>query len=261
MPDISTLIPDLSQLGQLGGAIGSFDINAIIGKIGVFFKGLLDKAIGLVPEQIMGLYNQHKVLVLLALVCLLTLIAFEGYRFFKMLTFAGSAFAFGLVGYWYVAPYLQQSLDPMIPDILDYHVTVAVIMALIAVVLCAFAFNFMIFVLGAADGFIFGTTIAYGMLMSQFGSLAFLNNDTTKYILGGILALFGGMIFSLIYKVIAMGLTSFGGAIGALLILQSILIPAADDNVKICCVIIAVVLAIFALIYQHKAQEKHIFHI
>lgn len=258
MPDISNLIPDLSQLG---GSLGSFDINAIIGKIGGFFNGLLDKAVALVPAQIMDLYNQHRVLVLLAVVCLLTLVAFEGYRFFKMLTFAGSAFAFGLVGFWYVAPYLQPSLDPIIPDILDYHVTVAVICSLIAVLLCAFAFNFMIFILGAVDGFFFGTTVAYAILMNHFGSLAFLNNDTTKYILGGILALFGAMIFSLIYKVIAMGLTAFGGAIGALLVLQSILIPAADDNVKICCVILGVVLAIFALIYQHKAQEKYIYRL
>ena len=258
MPDISNLIPDLSQLG---GSIGSFDINAIIGKIGGFFNGLLDKAVALVPAQIMDLYNQHRVLVLLALVCLLTLVAFEGYRFFKLLTFAGSAFAFGLVGFWYVAPYLQPSLDPIIPDILDYHVTVAVICSLIAVLLCAFAFNFMIFILGAVDGFFFGTTVAYAMLLNHFGSLAFLNNDTTKYILGGIVALFGAMIFSLIYKVIAMGLTAFGGAIGALLVLQSILIPGADDNVKICCVILGIVLAIFALIYQHKAQEKYIYRL
>lgn len=261
MPDISTLIPDLSQIGQIGGSIGSFDINAIIGKIGEFFNGLVAKAVALVPAQIMDLYNQHKVLVLLALVCLLVLVAFEGYRFFKMLTFAGSAFAFGFVGFWYVAPYLQPSLDPIIPDILDYHVTVAVICSLIAVLLCAFAFNFMIFILGAVDGFFFGTTVAYAILMNHFGSLAFLNNDTTKYILGGIIALFGAMIFSLIYKVIAMGLTAFGGSIGALLVLQSILIPGADDSIKVSCVILGAVLAILALIYQHKAQEQYIYRL
>ena len=53
-----------------------------------------------------------------------------------------------------------------------------------------------------------------------------------------------------------MVMTSFGCLIDAALLLQTLLVPNADWNIKICFVIVAVAIAIFALVRQYKEEEK-----
>lgn len=256
MGDILNNLPAMPD--NIGGSL-SFD--QIIGHLGVYFNGLIDKLVGMIPAPLMAIYNEHKVLFLLALVCILALVAFEGYRFFRMLTYAGSAFLFGLVGYWYISPMVADTLQPMLPDVLDVHVLVAVVCALVALLLCCIAFNLMIFILGGGAGFMLGTTVVYSFLVTFFSSLTFLQTDTVKYIVGGVLAVICALIFTLMFKILFMLATSFGGSIAAALILQSILVPGGDGNVKIAFAILGVVLGILALIRQRKQENDIIFRI
>ncbi len=259
MGDFLNNLPAIPEsLGKLGGGLS---VEQIFGHLGAYLNGLIDKAVGMVPAQIMDFYNTHKVLCLLAVICLLGLIAFEGYRFFRMLTYAGSAFLFGLVGYQYIAPAVASKLDPMIPDVIDCSVLIAVACALIAILLCVFAFNLVIFILGAAEGYLLGSIYVYGFLVSYFSSLDFLKAENVKYIVGGILAVIGALVFVLMFKLLFMLATSFGGSIGAALILKSILVPGGDDNVKIAFAVLGIVVAIFALVRQRKQESDIIFRL
>jgi hypothetical protein len=139
IPEIPAIPEGLGNLENLGNLVSGFSVEEIIGKAGAYFNGLIAKLVAMIPPSVMALYNTHKVVFLLAAICLLVLVAYEGHRFFKMVTYAGSAFLFGLIGFWYLSPALEATLRPMIPPILDYHVTVAVACAVIAVLLCKFA--------------------------------------------------------------------------------------------------------------------------
>ncbi|MBQ8413966.1 MAG: hypothetical protein IJX58_01805 [Clostridia bacterium] len=258
VPDISGITDSIGKLGSLGS---SFSPDQLLANIKTFFDGIVEKVVALVPGQVMDIYNTHKVLCILALVCILGVIAFEGYKVFRMVTYAGSAFLFGLIGFWYIAPALEGTLKPMIPEMLDYHTLVGVVCALIAIVLCACAFKFAIFIVGGIAGYVLGSGYIYGMLVSFFDSLTFLQNDTVKTVVGGIFAVLGALVFALMFKFVFVATTSFGGAIGACVLLQSILIPGANDTIKIAFEVAGIILAILALIRQHKQEEDLVFRL
>lgn len=236
-------------------------LPAVIEKIGAFFNGIVAHGVALIPQPIVDFYNTHTVLCILALVCVLALIAFEGYRFFRMLTYAGSAFLFGLVGYWYLAPAIADSVKPMVPEYLDYYAIVAVVCALVAVLLCHFAFNFVILIIGGFAGYFIGSTTLYGYLVSYFNTLEFLKGDNVKHIVGGIVAVIIAILFSILFKFLFMVLTSFGGCIGAAVLLQKILVPGGDDKIKMAFLVIGVIVGFIAIIRQHKEHENTVFRI
>ena len=260
MGDMLNNLPALPEnLGSLFNFGGSVSFDQIISHLGAYFNGLIAKLVAMVPEQIMAVYNQHKILVLLAIICILGIVAFEGYRLFRMLVYAGSAFLFSLVGYWYIAPMLAEKIQPMVPEMMDYSVAVAVICAIVSILLCTFAFRLVIFIFGGAAGYILGSSYVYGFMLSYFSSLEFLKAESVKHIVGGIIAVITAIVFALMLKSLFRLATSFGGSIGAAVILQSILVPGADGVIKISFIILGVAVALLAIAIQHKQEEDIIF--
>ena len=263
MGDILNNLPAMPEIPALpeglGNLAGSFSFEAIWAKICEFFGGHIANLKAMVPAQIMDIYNTHKVLFLLAIICVLGLVAFEGYRFFRMLTYAGSAFLFGLIGYWYVSPMLEATIKPMIPEIIDYHALVGVVFALAAILLCYCAFNFVVFLIGALAGYFVGSVYVYQFIVNYFNTLDFLKADTVKYIIGGVFAVICAMVFVLMFKLLFMVTTSFGASVIAMTLLQSIVVPGGDDNVKIAFEILGIAIGIFALVRQRKQESDSIF--
>lgn len=255
------IINNATQITLPGNLVSGFSFEQIGANIGAYLHGLIAKIIAMIPEQIMAIYNQHTVLFVLALACILGIIAFEGYRFFRVLVHGGSAFLFGLIGYWYIAPMsiLETNVKPLVPEYINYYAVVAVACAALALLLCRIAFNFVLFGLGAAAGYILGSTVIYGFLVSYFNSLTFLQMDSVKKVVGGIMAFILALVFVLMFKVIFLFITSFAGSIGAAMLLQSVLIPGADDTIKIVFAAIGFAFAIWAMVRQRKEQQNLIF--
>lgn len=261
MGDILNKIPNIPALPDnlVGDISGAISPEQIMAKAGAFVQGLIAKVIGMIPESVMNIYNQHTVLCMLAAICVLALVAYEGYRFFKAITYTGSAFLFGLVGYWYIAPALADKLQGAIPDILNYEATVAVACSALAILLCRYAFNFVILAIGGGAGYILGSGMVYNFIVGYFNTLAFLQSDNVKKIVGGIVAVISAMVFVLLFKLVFSVTTSFGGMVGAALLLQMILVPGAEQQVKTVFIAIGVVFGIIAIIHQRKQENDLIF--
>ena len=223
-------------------------LDAITGKFG--------ELVNLLPAPILELYQTHTVVFMMVAACLLVLLAFEGYKIFKMLLFAGSAIGFGVIGFWYLAPIIPADIKALVPAIVEVDVLIAIVLALLALFLCKVAQPLMIMILGGITGYFVGSTLVYTLLVAHFDTLDFLKMDTVKYIVGAAIASVMVLIFLLFFKHIYIVGTSFGGVIAAALMVQSILLPAADDSMKICFVILAVALGIFALCRQYQEEEK-----
>ena len=261
MGDILNNLPNIPAIPEniIGDISGAFSPEQIMAKAVAFGQGLLAKLLGMIPESVMNIYNQHTVLCMLAAICILALIAYEGYRFFKAIAYTGSAFLFGLVGYWYIAPALADKLQPMIPDILDYKATVAVACSALAIVLCRYAFNFVLLAIGGGAGFILGSGMVYNYIVAYFNTLPFLQSDNVKKIVGGVVAVIAAILCVMLFKLVFSLATSFGGMVGAAVLLQMILIPAAEQQVKTVFIAAGVVLGIVAIIRQRKQENDLVF--
>ena len=227
-------------------------LNTVLGPV----TAKINELVNMLPAPILELYNTHTVVCLIAVSCLLVLLAFEGYKIFKMILYAGSAAGFGILGFWYIAPMVPENIKTMIPAIVEVNVLVAVALALLAIFLCKVAQPLMIMALGGVVGYFAGSTLVYDLLLKHFITLEFLQMEAVKHIVGGAIASVMVLIFLLFFKHLYMIGTSFLGTIAAALIVQSILLPAADDSMKICFIILAITLGIFAVARQYQEEEK-----
>lgn len=209
-----------------------------------------------IPADLISFFETYKTLCLFAYICLLALLAFEGYKLFKMGVYAAGAFVFGFVGYSYIYPLLADTLSGKLPEIIDPAVLVAVVFALVAIFLTRFAYDFMILALGGVTGYFLGSMVVYNLLVGYFTTLDFLKSDIVKYIVGGIFAAILGIVFILLFKHIFMVGTSFICMMEAALSLQVILLPEADITIKLSFLVLGIVLGIFAVVYQYKQEEK-----
>ena len=101
----------------------------------------------------------------------------------------------------------------------------------------------------------------YGFIINYFNTLTFLQTDMVKKVIGGIVAVIFAMVFVLLFKLLFTLATSFGGMVGAALLLQMILIPTGDTNMRNAFIAAGVVLGIACLIRQHNEERNTIFRI
>ena len=207
-------------------------------------------------KGIFHVYAQHRVLVLLAAACIFALIAFEGYKLFKMSVYGGGAFVFGLLGLWYLAPKIPETVRALIPDIIDFDALVALVCALVAVFLARFAFKFMIMILGGVAGYFLGSMYIYSILTNYFSTLDFLKMGVVKHVVGGVFAALLSILFLLLFKHIFMVLTSFGCMIDAFVFIRMMILPNADMTLKISFIVLGVAVGVAAVVRQYKEEEK-----
>ena len=105
----------------LQAAKNLLQLDAIISKFG--------SLVNLLPAPVLELYKGHTVIFLLALSCFLALLAFEAYKIFKMVLYAGGAAGLGIIGYWYVAPIVPDAIKALIPPTIEFNAFVAILFA------------------------------------------------------------------------------------------------------------------------------------
>ena len=228
--------------------IGSISVDSIMAPI----NGLVN----MIPGDIINIFETYKIYCTLAAVCLLVLFAFEGYKLFKMLVYAGGAFTFALLGYMVIGPLVSENLGITIAENVDLNAIIAIACALIAIFLTRFAYEFMIMCLGGVSGYFLGSILIYSILVNYFNTLDFLKADYVKHIVGGIFAAVLGILFILIFKHVFMVGTSFLCLMEASLLIQSLLMPDADLNTRFCFILVGIAAGIFAVVHQYKEEEK-----
>jgi hypothetical protein len=240
------------------------DVTAIFDKVKDVL--LVDKVIGkltgyleLIPDSVKDFYYGHRDVCLIVAICAMVLIAFEGYKLFKMAMYVISASGFAIVGHMYLAPIVAPHLGGLgLPEYINVNALIAIALALIAVFLTRFAFNFMIMVLGGACGYLLGSVYVWRVLRDNFTTLEFLKNDMTKYIVGGVFAAIFVILFILLFKHVFIVGSSIGCLAFAGLLLQKLIAPGASKEIMFCFIIVCAVLGILAAVYQYKEEENSI---
>ena len=249
----------MGEVNKIIESLGSIDLGGIKSWFSIeYLTGLINGLVNKIPANIMAIYNENKALCLFGAICLLCIIAFEGYKIVRMIVFGGGAFLCGYVGYVYLAPFIPAELGKYIPDIVDIKALCAVACALIAVMLCCFAYNLALFVIAAAGGYLIGSTYVYGLVVGYFHTLTFLQDPKAEYIVGGVVAVIFAMVIMMLFKPLLMLITSFGFMTGAAVLAQKLLVPAADDSLKLSFVVLGLAVGLFAFIRQRKEESFHI---
>ncbi len=218
-----------------------------------------EKLLGLqayIPDFILNFIAQYKVLCYIVAIALLVLLAFEGYRLFKMALYVVSAIGFGVVGYAFIGPFIVKYTQASTLEIVSTQVLVGLVCALLAIFLTRCAYNFMILMLGCGCGFAFGYFFVSLVLAKFFNTLEFLQTDIVKIIIGVLFAAISGLLFILMFRHVFIIGSGFGCSVLAAILLRQILVPECDSNVKICFIVLGAALSIFAIVYQYKEEEK-----
>ena len=217
---------------------------------------LTAQVMNLIPAELMAFYNANKVICLFAAMCILMLLAVQGYKLFKMLLYSGSAFLFAYLGFKFLAPQVTEAVVGLVPETIQVDVLVAIFCALFAVFLTRCAYSFMLMILGTVAGYFLGSSVIYNTMIKHFHTLTFLQNDIVKHVIGGIIGVIFAVLFILMFKHLFMVLTSFGCSVGSALILQTLLMPAADSTIKVAFAILGFVIGIYCVVRQYRDEEK-----
>ncbi|MBQ8302859.1 MAG: hypothetical protein IJX97_04875 [Clostridia bacterium] len=224
---------------------------------------LIDKVVNrltqywnMIPEWVFDFYYEHRLACLVVAICALCVIAFEGYKLFKMFMYILGPATFAICGYMWLAPIASQYAVGVIPDFIRVDALVAVVCALLAVFLTRCAHTLMIMILGGVTGYFFGYIYAWRVIRDFFNTLQFLKDPVARYIISGVCAAVFVLLFILMFKHVFMVGSAFGCLAFAGLLLQKLVVPCADDMMKWCFIICGAVIGGFAVVHQYKEEEK-----
>ena len=224
-------------------------ISEVIAKL----KGLY----GLIPAQVFDIYAKYRVPVLIAAICVLVLLAFEGHKLFKMALHVALPAGAAIGGYMFLAPFVAKYADKLpIPDYVEISALVAIVCALVGLFISKCAYNFVIMLLGGAVGYAFGHFYLWHVIKNFFSSLSFLDTNIARYIIGGVCASVLVLVFVLLFKHVFIIGSSFGCMAVAALLLQKVAVPTANDMMKGCFVLVGIAVAVFAVVHQYREEEK-----
>ena len=225
-------------------------------KITDIFGIVAAKLCSVLPAGLVQFYFANQLMCNFALICLLMLLAVEGYKIFKMALYAGGAFAFAYLGYLFLVPKIPASILSMIPPVVKPQFAVALACGLVALLLTRFARSLMMMILGGALGYYIGSTTMYGILVNYFNTLKFLQNDITKAIVGGVFAAIMAILFLLLFKHAFIIVSSIGGAATAAYLLYPMVIAAQTDSIRNGFLIGGVIIGVICLIRQYREEQK-----
>ena len=211
---------------------------------------------GMIPPQVFELYAKFRVPALIVAICLLVLLAFEGHKLFKMALYVLIPTGCAVVGMKYLAPFLSGYLAHYVPEFINFDAVVGIALALVGLFIARCAYNFIIMFLGGAFGFLGGYVYGWRVLKCFFSSLDFLDTKGARLIIAGVCAAVCVLFFILLFKHLLIAATSFGCMVAAGIFLQKLACPGADDQLKMCFILVGCAVAVFAIVHQYKEEEK-----
>lgn len=211
----------------------------------------------MIPEQIAVYYRDYTLLVSLALVVVLGLLAFFGYRIFKSVLIIGGGVIGGTLAGIHLTPLIAPYVATYIPTWISLNAAIGVVVGLVAALLCWKAVKLVIFAGGAAVGYIFVGPMAAGWLATAVPSIAEVATSSVGSIIVSVVtALVCALVLYIFFKLIFIVATSIGcpAAIGFVL-LYTVIPQPADDQV-ILALAIGAALGLIALYYQFKTNAR-----
>ena len=217
---------------------------------------VLAKVLTYIPGPIMSFIRDHKDLVLIVLIGLFVLAAFEGYRLVRGCIYAGAGIGCAAVSYILVGKFVPAALLAKVPAQLQVKAIVAILCGIIAVLLVKFAYKIVVFFIGAAVGFVGGYFVVARLAAKFFNTLAFLNTKLAFFIIGGVFAILCALIFVVAFKHICMIGSGVGGMTVAAVLAGKLVMPTISLPLLLCVALAGVVGGILCTVYQYKVEER-----
>lgn len=185
----------------------------------------------------------------LATIVLLIISAFFALRLYKIYISAAGAVAFGFGGYYIVAELMDVGTIPTIEGI-NLHIVAGFAAALIGFILAALLNKVVLFVVGAAAGFV----VADMFLLPLISGFFPIEGDA-NLIVAGVIALIVGALVCALFKPIYILVTSVGGMaiVGGVVVLLAM---PYNLTVFIIGLVVGAVVGIIPTIYQFKASAN-----
>ena len=168
------------------------------------------------PEGLIAMLAAFGPYIAVVVIAAMFLVATWSWRLFKLALPVEGASIFAMIGVFYVVPMIPESVA--IPYV-DLSVAVVFVLALVGALLMKSFYKLAVVVIGAAGGWIAGTTIS-GVIAASFPDIAFFSSVDGKpsvgtIVVGAACALVVGILSVFIFKGLYIISTSVGGMICA----------------------------------------------
>ncbi len=208
------------------------------------------------PAEILDLYSKYAVLITLAAIVVLGILAFFGYKIFKVVLTLGCSVGLGFVSHMFLSEIIMNAVGDALPSFIDPTIIVALLFALLGAVLSIVAYKLVVLALGAGVGYLLGGTITQ-VIVSLAPDVAFLNSSACVIVVSALAALIGAILFGFLFKLIYILATSVGGMAAAGVLAATLIVPAAGLPVIIGGAVAGGVFGIIPLVYQAKKNQKY----
>jgi len=188
--------------------------------------------------------------ILLSVALALILVALYSYRIFRLELSVGGAIGCGTAGYLFLAPFILEKI-PNLPEGIDFAAIIAIVCAILGWVLIYALHKISLFLCGAGVGFYIGMILA-AYLAAALPDAAIFQNNIVFWVICGICALALGIIFVFLFKPLYIILTSFGGMIGAAMLMAIAIFGQPDSIVLYVTLGVGAVLGIIGTVVQFK---------
>ena len=188
----------------------------------------------------------------------LVLFAVQGYKIFKSLVHVIAAVGFGFAGHLYLAPRVSGLVESRLPASIsiDIDVVIALVCAIIGLLLAHFAYDFIVFCIGATTGYFVGYSYLAGVLERYFSNLTFLTSKVAHIVVGCVLALIVAIFFMIVFKQLYIIATSIGFMCLASLILAKTVMVGNSNSVLFGFIAIGAVIGVFMMVHQFDEEDK-----
>ena len=207
-----------------------------------------------IPEEYFTFLQNSSFYISLGLIAAFVVFALFGYKLFKIELAIIGAGAFGLLGFWYLAPLIVNALGEKVPENVNIYVITGLACAVIGAVLVILIHKLAIFVGGAAVGAAagWGICIAVGMYYTDSEFINSMAGHIVFAAVGGILL---GVLFLFLFKPIYIIVTSVGGMTVVGYLVASTVMSIQSPVVVGISMAVGGVLGIFAAVYQFKSNR------
>lgn len=224
-----------------------------------YLKALKDIHIDLSLGGIWDFINNMSFPIATVAIAVLVLFAVQGYKIFKSLVHVIAAVGLGFVGHLYLAPRVCGLVESRLPAefaAVDLDVIIALVCAMIGLLLAHFAYDFIIFCIGAAAGYLVGYYYVAGLVQNYFPDLGFLASNIAHIAVGCVCALIVSIFFMIIFKHLYIITSSIGFMALAGYILSKAVMEGDNNSVAFGFVAIGVVIGVFMMVHQFDEEEK-----
>ena len=217
--------------------------------------GSVDECIAFVKAVFFSIIASMDAFCILTIAVCAAVVAFNGYKLFKMGLYVIAPLACACVVNHYsdkILPYVQS----YVPEYIDTLAVLMIVAGIVAIVLSRFARGFVVMVIGGAAGYLIGTKFVAGLVAGYFPTLTFLLHDIAVTTFGVICALIVAILFKLLFLHGFIIGTGIGGMACCGLLLGLAVMPGAGKEILLGFIAVGALAGIFAVIHQYNDEEK-----